>query len=172
MMLVSATIAVTRESILLTTYTSQIEDTCVVYKRTDQTQMGNLIDLNWYVYRRAQSSDEWIGPPLYQWGDIQLDEALRRFKHEVYTFVLSRDMKYEDTKTIYLYQGHTRIAKAYLNPETKQVEIWSNSVREWLTCSEKVTQTKTPPYATTFFKQYIDKHTWINTQTIAFVHKE
>ena len=100
--------------------------------------MGNFqTDLNWYVYRRAQSTDEWIKKPLHHWGDIQLDEALARFKHEVYTFVLEKHMSYEDTKTIYLYQGSERIAKAFLNKETKQLEIRSSSIREWLTCTEK-----------------------------------
>ena len=134
--------------------------------------MGNFQpDLNWYVYRRTNSTDGWVAKPLHQWSGQQLDEALSRFKHEVYSFVLSRHISYEDTKTIYLYQGTERVAKAYLNQDTKQLEIWSTSIREWLTSTEKVSQAKIPPYKTSFFQKYIDKHIWINPQTIAFAYK-
>jgi hypothetical protein len=134
--------------------------------------MGNFqTDLNFYVYRRAMSTDEWVAKPIRQWSQLQLQEALCCFKHEVYAFVLARHICYEDTKTIYLYQGNVRIAKAYLNKDTKQLEIWSTSIREWLTSSEKA-QPKTPPYKTSFVKQYIGKHIWIDTQTVAFAHKE
>jgi|TARA_B110000977_G_scaffold138480_1_gene175827 hypothetical protein len=135
--------------------------------------MGNFqTDLNYYVYRRANSTDEWVSIPLHKWSQLQSDEALSRFKHEVYSFVLARHVCYEDTKSIYLYQGNVRIAKAYLNQETKQLEIWSTGIREWLTATEKVSQQKIPPYKTSFFKVYGEKHIWMNTQTIAFAHKE
>lgn len=156
-----------------TFYGSRIQIKCALYKTENVNRMGNFqTDLNWYVYRRAQSTDEWIKKPLHHWGDIQLDEALARFKHEVYTFVLEKHMSYEDTKTIYLYQGSERIAKAFLNKETKQLEIRSSSIREWLTCTENVSQKRMPPYKDSFFKLYLDKHTWIDPQTVAFASKE
>lgn len=135
--------------------------------------MGNFpTDLNWYVYRRTNSSDKWVGKATHQWSDLQLEQALSRFKHEVYTFVLARHVSYEDTKSIYLYQGNVRVAKAFLNKDTKQLEIWSSSIREWLTVDETMSQRTVPPYKTSFYQSYIDKHIWINPQTIAFAHKE
>lgn len=135
--------------------------------------MGNTLqtDTNWYIYRRHLSTDEWCKTPLHTWSDIQLDDALCRFKHEIFTYALSRHIQYEDSKAIYLYQGNTRVCKASLCPDTKQIEIWSTSIREWLTCKEQICSTKYPPYMTDFFKKYTSNHTWINTQTIAFAYK-
>ena len=61
--------------------------------------MGNYIqsDMTWYVYRRALSSDAWIPAPLQTWGGITEDEALSKFKHEVFTFALAKHKEYEDT---------------------------------------------------------------------------
>ena len=137
------------------------------------TTMGNHLqtDTQWYVYRRVLSTDQWVYEPVHQWNDIPLEEALSRFKHEVYTFALDADMSYVDSKAIYLYHGHVRVAKVWMNLENQQLELWSNSIREWLTCSEQVSKEPSPNYATSFFKKFVAKHAWLNPQTIAFPHK-
>tara|TARA_B100000780_G_scaffold249372_1_gene195033 strand:+ start:985 stop:1395 length:411 start_codon:yes stop_codon:yes gene_type:complete len=136
--------------------------------------MGNYLssDLNWHVYRRALSTDEWTQAALQTWGALSLEDALSQFKHEVFTFALAKHTEYEDTKAIYLYHGNHRIAKARLDPETKQVEVWSSSIREWLSCPEKLASQRYPKHETEFFSKYVKEHAWINTQTITFVHKE
>jgi|TARA_B110000091_G_scaffold204012_1_gene238205 hypothetical protein len=135
--------------------------------------MGNTLqnDKNWYIYRRHLSTDEWCHTPLHTWSDIPLDEALSLFKHEVFTYALSRHVQYEDCKSIYLYHGFTRVGKASLCPKTTQLEVYSTSIREWLTCKEQLSSTKSPPYLTAFFQKYTSSHTWLNTQTIAFAAK-
>jgi hypothetical protein len=136
--------------------------------------MGNYIqsDMTWYVYRRALSSDAWIPAPLQTWGGITEDEALSKFKHEVFTFALAKHKEYEDTKAIYLYRGNHRIVKALLDPETKQIEIWSPSIRQWLASEEKLAAQRYPKHEKAFFAKYLEKYAWINQQTITFVHKE
>ena len=135
--------------------------------------MGNHLqtDTNWYVYRRVLSTDEWVYNPVRQWNDILLEEALSCFKHEVYTFALDKDMSYADSKAIYLYHGTERVSKASIDRENHQLEIWSKSVREWLTCSEQTSSSRTPKYATSFFKQFVANHAWLNPQTIVFPQK-
>lgn len=137
------------------------------------TTMGNHLqtDTQWYVYRRVLSTDKWVYDPVHQWNDILLEEALSRFKHEVYTFALGTDISYADSKAIYLYHGHVRVAKACVNLENHQLELWSKSIREWLTCPEQVSNKPSPKYATSFFKKFVAKHAWLNPQTIAFPHK-
>jgi hypothetical protein len=137
--------------------------------------MGNYLggtDITWLVYRRALSSDEWVQAPLQTWGGITEEDALSQFKHEVYTFALSKHKDYEDTKAIYLYHGNTRIAKALLDPETKQIEVWSISIRQWLSNKEKLAAQRYPENEKTFYNNYHKKPAWKDAQTITFVHKE
>jgi len=136
--------------------------------------MGNFLetDETWYVYRRALSTDEWIPTALQSWGGVSPEDALSQFKHEVYTYALSKHTEYEDTKAIYLYHGNQRIVKAGLDPETRQVEVWSSSIREWLTSVEKLSPNRYPENEKAFFNKYVKEHAWINSQTITFVHKE
>lgn len=135
--------------------------------------MGNYLqgDASWFVYRRALSTDEWVNTPLQTWPGIEAEEALGRFKHEAYCFALSKHTEYVDTKAIYLYQGNVRVAKALVEPESGQLDIWSTSIREWLTLDEKLAPKRYPLLKTEFFSKYVSKHAWINTQTITWVKK-
>ena len=93
--------------------------------------MGNYLqgESSWFVYRRALSTDEWVSTPLQAWPGLEADEALSRFKHEAYSFALGKHTEYVDTKAIYLYSGNTRVAKALIEPESEQIQIWSSSIR-------------------------------------------
>lgn len=135
--------------------------------------MGNYLqtDATWYVYRRSLSTDDWIHDPLQSWSGITEKDAHSQFKHEVYSFALARHTEYEDTKAIYLYCGNQRIAKALLDSETKQVEVWSTSVRQWLAAPEKLSTGRYPEHQKDFFKQYQKKYAWVNAQTVTFVHQ-
>tara|TARA_B100000780_G_C21066861_1_gene429070 strand:+ start:625 stop:1032 length:408 start_codon:yes stop_codon:yes gene_type:complete len=135
--------------------------------------MGNYLstDVTWYVYRRALSTDEWVSVPLQSWTGIDYQLALRRFKHETYSFALGKHVEYTDTKAIYLYNGNVRIVKALLDPETSQLEIWSTAIREWLSLEEKLAPQRYPLLETEYFSKYVKKHAWINTQTVTFVAK-
>ena len=135
--------------------------------------MGNYLqgDGSWSVYRRVLSTDEWVNTPLQTWPGIEADEALSRFKHEAYSFALGKHTEYVDTKSIYLYNGNVRVAKALLDPESKQLDIWSTCIREWLSLDEKLAPKRYPLLNTEFFSKYVSKHAWINTQTVSFVRK-
>lgn len=136
--------------------------------------MGNLLysDISWYVYRRVLSSDDWVQAPLQTWTGKTLEDALGFFKHEVYSFALSKHTEYEDTKAMYLYNGGQRVAKALLDPETRQVTVWSSSIREFIATSEKLAPQRYPEHEAAFFAKYEKKAAWVNPQTITFVHKD
>tara|TARA_B110000093_G_scaffold97328_1_gene104931 strand:- start:492 stop:902 length:411 start_codon:yes stop_codon:yes gene_type:complete len=136
--------------------------------------MGNYLqtDATWYVYRRSLSTDDWIHDPLQSWSGINEEDAYSQFKHEVYSFALAKHTEYEDTKAIYLYCGGQRIAKALVDYETKQVEVCSSSIRQWLASPEKLAKQRYPEHEKEFFNTYLKKHAWKNTQTVTFVHQE
>jgi hypothetical protein len=132
--------------------------------------MGNYLDTTWYIYRRALSTDEWVGTALQTWPGLELDVALSRFKHEIYSFSLGKHVEYTDTKSIYLYNNSTRVAKAL--KKTGQLDIWSLSIREWMSSTEVLSPNRYPLHEQEFFTKYVNKHAWKNTQTITYVKKE
>ena len=137
-------------------------------------KMGNYLptDENWYVYRRVLSTDVWVDKAVQFWPNTSLEDALSQFKHEAFAFALARHTDYEDTKSIYLYKGKTRIAKAHLDPDTNQFEIWSVNIREWLTCPEMLSETRYPELQQAFFGKFIKNHAWVNSQAITFIRKD
>ena len=124
------------------------------------------------VYKRILSSDKWAPEPVLTWDVESIDHALSMFKHEAYAFALQRYEEYTNTKAIYLYHGSTRVAKALLDPETGQLEIWSIHIREWLTSPEKLTKLRYPLQQKPFFNKYIKRHAWVNPQTVTFIRRE
>lgn len=136
--------------------------------------MGNYFqrEEQMFVYRRVLSTDKWAADPVLTWDVASIDEALSKFKHETYAFALGKYDEYENTKAIYLYQGNSRVAKALLDPETGQLEVWSTHIREWLTCPEKLAHLRYPLQNNPFFSKYIKRHAWINPQTISFIRRE
>ena len=135
--------------------------------------MGNYItgDSNWHIYRRVLSTDEWVNVTLQTWPGIEPDEALSRFKHEAFSFAIAKHTEYADTKAIYLYNGKTRVVKALLDPESGQLQIWSTAIRQWLNLEEKLAPQRYPLLRTEYFSKYVQKHAWMNTQTIVYVQK-
>ncbi len=136
--------------------------------------MGNVLrtDVTWYIYRRVLSTDEWVQEPMQKWTATTMEDALAQFKHEAYTYALGSHVQYEDTKAIYLYQGNARVAKALLDVETNQLELWSTSIRELLASPEKLAPNRYPLLEKAFFAKYVAQHAWINSQSVTFIKKE
>tara|TARA_B110000008_G_scaffold279918_1_gene329622 strand:- start:10416 stop:10829 length:414 start_codon:yes stop_codon:yes gene_type:complete len=136
--------------------------------------MGNTLhtDVTWYVYRRILSTDEWVKEPLQRWTATNMADAIAQFKHEAYSFSLSKHVEYEDTKAIYLYQGSARVAKALLDVETSQLELWSTSIRELLASPEKLAPKRYPLLEAAFFEKYVKQYAWVDTQSVTFVRKK
>ena len=99
-------------------------------------------------------------------------DAIAQFKHEAYSFSLSKHVEYEDTKAIYLYQGSARVAKALLDVETSQLELWSTSIRELLASPEKLAPKRYPLLEAAFFEKYVKQYAWVDTQSVTFVRKK
>ena len=136
--------------------------------------MGNVLrtDVTWYIYRRVLSTDEWVQEPMQKWTATTMEDALAQFKHEAYAYALGSHVHYEDTKAIYLYQGNARVAKALLDVETNQLELWSTSIRELLASPEKLAPNRYPLLEKAFFAKYVAQHAWINSQSVTFIKKE
>ena len=132
--------------------------------------MGNSLsvtDNNYYIYKRISSTDCWDKTPTLTMKTSKI-EALSAFKHEIYCFGLGNS-KYNDTKAIYLYHGKTRISKAKLNSENKQLEICSTAIRQYIRCEEKSQQTgKKIKYKRLFLNKFQGNYVWINPQKIGF----
>tara|TARA_B110000261_G_scaffold75831_1_gene87767 strand:- start:123 stop:527 length:405 start_codon:yes stop_codon:yes gene_type:complete len=65
--------------------------------------------------------------------------VMARFKHEAYAYALEKS--HTNFKSVYLYNGYTRIAKAHMPNGTKYLELifYSNSVaNEWDRSSEQI----------------------------------
>ena len=132
--------------------------------------MGNTLisDDKFYIYKRQLSSDVLISDPVHTLTNITEVEALSIFKHETYCFGLGNS-RYIDTKAIYLYHGSTRIVKAIINSQNKQLEIWSSAIRQYLQCEEKSQKAGKPiKYVRLFRNKYQENYVWLDTQTIGF----
>ena len=134
--------------------------------------MGQLLSTfqdQWYVYKRIRSTDHWSKEPTKQWEGISLEDALKYFKHETWAFALEKYPEYENTKAIYLYNGNTRVAKSLIDAESSQLNIWSPHIREWLSHAERLPKNRYPLLQSIMFRKYIDKHGWVDSQTISYV---
>ena len=82
--------------------------------------MGNfplhfaLSSQQWAVYKRWKDTDKYADQPVHMWENASQDLALNRFKHEVHAYALGK-YEYEGVKAVYLYNGRSRIAKAWLD---------------------------------------------------------
>tara|TARA_B110000879_G_scaffold179674_1_gene235770 strand:+ start:67 stop:480 length:414 start_codon:yes stop_codon:yes gene_type:complete len=137
--------------------------------------MGNSLavtDNNYYIYRRKSSNDCWEPIPIITFKNISEIEALSTFKHEIYCFGLENS-KYVDTKAIYLYHGRTRVSKAIINSQNKQLEIWSSAIRQYIQCGEQSHNPgKTIKYERLFRNKFQANYVWLDSQRIGFaLHK-
>ena len=69
----------------------------------------------WYVYSRDAESNGWNREPLLT-SEIP---PIGKFKHMVWSFALQTTPEYKTYKSIYLYNGSTRIMKAELLKPTE-----------------------------------------------------
>ena len=113
---------------------------------------------NWYIYSRDLTSDGWNKEPLYETEK----ECFGRFKHLVYRFALQETADFKTYKTIYMYNGSNRVAKAELiRPEhddffkTELEFKCSATASAWDVADEQIINQQTLWRETEFNKYYV-----------------
>lgn len=97
--------------------------------------MGSYWSSDFYIYSRKKEDDS------YQ-VEVELREGnpMSRFKHEVYAYALKK--KYKQQKSIYLYCGYSRVAKAIVDGDDPQYLVISfcseEAAKEWDECQEQM----------------------------------
>ena len=98
--------------------------------------MGAYWSTEFYLYTRKKDDDNYILR-----AELKEGNPMSRFKHEVYAYTLRK--KYKDDKSLYLYCGYSRVAKAII--ETKNeinylVITFCNedTAKEWDACQEQM----------------------------------
>ena len=125
----------------------------------------------WYVYQRMVETDSYDSEPVQMWSGFNEEEALAAFKHEIYAYALDEHDYNKHVKSIYLYHGQTRVAKATKVNDQKQTNIWSTKIRCFIDQTEKLAKNRYPLFEKRFFKAYHKDLTWIDAQSIAYVQK-
>ena len=97
--------------------------------------MGNYLSSEFYLYTRKKATDQYELQVEFSEGN-----PMSRFKHEVYAYALNKN--YKDDKSLYLYCGYQRVAKAHIcgsDVKFLEVSFVSEEVsEEWDSCQEQM----------------------------------
>lgn len=97
--------------------------------------MGNYWSNDFYIYARRKDSDSYELLHTITEGN-----PMSRFKHEVYAFALKK--RYKNMKSLYLYWGSTRVAKAIMEKNDLlylHLEFSSDqTAQDWDQCQEQI----------------------------------
>tara|TARA_B100000902_G_C27219949_1_gene869085 strand:- start:36 stop:449 length:414 start_codon:yes stop_codon:yes gene_type:complete len=74
--------------------------------------MGNYLSNDFYIYGRKKDTDKYD-----LLCELKEGTPMSRFKHEVYAYALKK--RYKDMKSLYLYCGYSRVAKAIMSRENE-----------------------------------------------------
>jgi hypothetical protein len=97
--------------------------------------MGAYWSSDFYIYSRQKEDDK------YQLK-VELKEGnpMSRFKHEVFSYALNKN--YKDDKSLYLYCGYSRVAKAIVAGDDVQYLVVTfcseEAANEWDKCQEQM----------------------------------
>ena len=112
----------------------------------------------WYIYTRDLQTDVWNKTPLHQ----EQEKCMGHFKHLVYKFALQKEKEDKTYKSLYLYNGSKRIAKAELirppHDDYFKLEMDFNSPQEaseWDLADEQIISQKLLWRETDFNKFYV-----------------
>ena len=122
--------------------------------------VGPSVEGPFTVWRRIRTTDRYEPTPLWTWTLPSIGEALGGFKREVYALALGRD--HGTCKSVYLYRGRWRLAKALVYPATTTqrrvvvVSWYSRLIRDtYLTVEERLANgTRWPLCGTAFARTF------------------
>ena len=97
--------------------------------------MGAYWSSDFYIYSRRKEDDK------YQLKEeLKEGNPMSRFKHEVYAYTLNKN--YKDDKSMYLYCGYSRVAKAIIEGDDVQYLVITfcseEAASEWDKCQEQM----------------------------------
>ena len=97
--------------------------------------MGAYWSSDFYIYSRQKEDDK------YQLKEeLKEGNPMSRFKHEVYAYTLNKN--YKDDKSLYLYCGYSRVAKAIIEGDDVQYLVITfcseEAASEWDKCQEQM----------------------------------
>jgi len=97
--------------------------------------MGNYWSTDFSIYSRNKADDKYALKEELKEGN-----PMSRFKHEVYAYALKK--KYQKDKSLYLYCGYSRVAKAHIEGDDVQYLVVSfcsdEAAKEWDECQEQM----------------------------------
>lgn len=97
--------------------------------------MGNYWSTDFYIYSRNKADDKYALKEELKEGN-----PMSRFKHEVYAYALKK--KYQKDKSLYLYCGYSRVAKAHIEGDDVQYLVVcfcsDEAAKEWDECQEQM----------------------------------
>lgn len=97
--------------------------------------MGNYLSSDFYIYSRLLEDDTYV---LRE--ELKEGNPMSRFKHEVYAYALSK--KYKDDKSMYMYYGYSRVAKAIVEGDDVKYLVITfcseEAAKEWDECNEQM----------------------------------
>ena len=97
--------------------------------------MGAYWSSEFYIYSRQKEDDK------YQLKEeLKEGNPMSRFKHEVYAYALNK--KYKTDKSLYLYCGYSRVAKAIIEGDDVNYLVVTfcseEAASEWDECQEQM----------------------------------
>ena len=97
--------------------------------------MGAYWSSEFYIYSRQKEDDK------YQLKEeLKEGNPMSRFKHEVYAYALNKN--YKDDKSLYLYCGYSRVAKAIVEGDDVRYLVITfcseEAASEWDKCQEQM----------------------------------
>lgn len=97
--------------------------------------MGNYWSTDFFIYSRNKSNDKY---ELKE--ELKEGNPMSRFKHEVYAYAIQK--KYQSEKSMYLYCGYSRVAKACIEGDDVQYLVVTfcsdEAAKEWDECQEQM----------------------------------
>ena len=97
--------------------------------------MGSYWSSDFYLYSRQKENDKYELKEEFKEGN-----PMSRFKHEVYAYALHK--KYKEDKSLYLYCGYSRVAKAIIEGDDVKYLVITfcsdEAAKEWDECNEQM----------------------------------
>ena len=122
-------------------------------------------DNDWYVYVRRIDTDGYENKPIQVWKTISKETALKRFKHEMYAYSLQKYTYDNNTKSIYLYYGSTRVVKAGIMNNQLVAES-THDLQLFLESDEELSPGRSPYLFERFKKKYFRNYARINVHSV------
>ena len=91
--------------------------------------MGNYLSNDFYIYGRKKDTDKYD-----LLCELKEGTPMSRFKHEVYAYALKK--RYKDMKSLYLYCGYSRVAKAIMSRENEISNCTVSCFHSAVICTE------------------------------------